>query len=116
MMQNKTEFEILSIHQYYSYTCFVCNEASTQLAHIIGATNLNRKLYGKRIIDHELNVLPACSLKHNDMIDIGRNSVIAKQIVSIIDTLDDLSDKREAINSLVIGNIKAHQSKSVPMA
>ena len=111
-MQNKTEFQILAIHQYYNFTCFVCPEASTQLAHIIGDTALNRKLYGKRIIDHELNVLPACNLDHNKKIDIGRNEQIAKQIVSIIDSMDDFDDKREAIQSIVKVNIDRKQEKT----
>ena len=106
------EFEQL-VHMYtiHDHKCFVTGNQATQRAHIIGNTLLNRKLYGKRIIDDPLNWLPCDSLKSNALIDIGRNERLTKWIVSVIDSMDDIQDKRELIEDIVRENIERKQCK-----
>ena len=109
-MKDSEKENVMDMYKHYDFSCFLCKSQATQRAHIIGNTLLNRKLYGRRIIDNPLNWLPACSLKHNKKIDIGRNSIIAKKIVSVIDSMDDYSDKQEQIEQVVMENIKAREA------
>ena len=110
-MTDTERVQVEQLYSDYNYKCFLCGERATQRSHIIGNTLLNKKLFGNRIISHPLNWLPACSLKHNALIDIGKNERLARWIVSIIDSMDDWSDKRELIESIVRENIQHKQSK-----
>jgi len=87
------------IYNRYGWNCFVCGKRANQLAHIVGNTLLMRRLYGKRIIDSEFNVLPVCGLKHNKLIDVGRDASKAKGIIKIIDDLEE--NKAERIGNKV---------------
>ena len=56
--------------------CEVCGEPlgmRQQMAHRIGNTQKNRKLYGDFIVDHKLNVGMTCSLECNGKLDISNN-------------------------------------------
>jgi len=109
---NELEFDqLVNMYTIHDHKCFVTGNQATQRAHIIGNTLLNRKLYGKRIIDNRLNWLPCNSLKSNALIDIGKNETLAKEIVSIIDSLMDEVDKRAEIADIVLKNIARKQGK-----
>ena len=57
--------------------CFVCgkplNEGQMQLAHKIGNTETNRKLYGSFFIDSTYNGELVCSLDCNASLDVGKS-------------------------------------------
>lgn len=95
-----------AMYQHYGYKCFVCGEPANQAAHIIGNTLLNRKLFGKRIVDHELNMLPACSLSHNKKIDIGKIPHNLSQVVYILESMFTDLEKRESLERLVREHIR----------
>jgi len=109
-MKDNEQENVMDMYRHYGYRCFLCKDPVTQRAHIIGKTLLNRKLYGNRIINNPLNWLPACCLEHNKKIDIGKSKIIAKKIVSIIDSMDDESDKRIEIENIVLDSIKAREA------
>ena len=112
-MTDSERVQIEQMYYDYNYQCFVCGEPVQNRAHIIGNTIPNRKVYGNRIINHPLNWLCACGNDNycNNLIDIGKNERLARWIVSIIDSMDDWSDKRELIEEIVRENIKAKKSK-----
>lgn len=68
--------------------CFVCgkplNEGQMQLAHRIGNTETNRKLYGSFFIDSTYNGEIVCSLDCNASLDVGKSKG------KILDTLADI--------------------------
>lgn len=57
--------------------CEVCGEPLStltgQMAHRIGNTELNRKIYGNFVVDHKFNVGMTCSLACNAKLDISKN-------------------------------------------
>ena len=110
-MRQKEIDDIKAMYSHYNYQCFLCERQATQRSHIIGNTLLNRKLYGRRIIDHPLNWLPACNLDHNKKIDIGRNRIIINEIVNIIDSMGDYEEKQQQIEYLVLESIKDKEGK-----
>lgn len=108
-MQNKTQDAILQIYEHYNYQCFICKSRAVQLAHLIGDTKSNRKRYGKDIIDNPLNVLPACNLKHNALIDISNNKIAESAIVDAITYAE--KGAREYIEDIVRENISRKVNK-----
>ena len=99
-MQNKSYTEILDTYAHYQYCCFVCGKRANQLAHIITNSKSNRKEYSAKIIDSKLNVLPACSLECNALIDTGKNTLLKNNIERYIRT-----GNRSQIEQLVRDNI-----------
>lgn len=55
--------------------CEVCGKTllTPQGAHRIANTEMNRKKWGSLIIDHPLNIAMVCSLKCNQVCNIGYN-------------------------------------------
>ena len=101
------------IYNYYNRQCFVCGGKSNQLAHIIGDTYCNVKIYGKEIIDHESNVLPACNLHHNSLIDISKNMIGEGKIAALIEEkILNGTETRRKINIIVRENIKRKRGKN----
>ena len=68
------------------YTCCNCGLSivrwlTSQRAHRIANTKVNRKKYGKHIIDHIDNWAAVCSLRCNDAMNIGNNPVECDKLV-----------------------------------
>jgi hypothetical protein len=92
--------------------CFVCFLPPNQKAHIIGNRKVNRKLYGNAVIDSELNLLPACSLHCNSLIDLGFHENLKEQVADIIESKNmDECDKRLEIEFIVNRNIERKKAK-----
>lgn len=72
--------------------CEVCGEPlspyNAQMAHRIGNTLLNRKVYGNHVVDHRLNVGMVCSLKCNAALDISKNPGECIRLCKKIYTMD----------------------------
>ena len=109
----KNEQELLEVmYNHYNYQCFVCLEPANQRAHIIGNTKLNRRVYGNEIIDNPLNWLPACSLKCNAKIDVGKNELLKERICLTIESEVLTNDeKRGIIEEMVKENIQRKEAK-----
>ena len=96
----KEKDQLERLYAHYGHRCFVCGKLAIQRAHIIGNTNLNRKLFGHGVINNPLNWLPVCSLKCNKKVDVGRNEK-AERIAIIINSAMFYEEKREAIEAIV---------------
>lgn len=105
-MQNKTFDDINNIYEHYNYACFICGKRANQLAHIISNSKNNRKEYSAKIIDSNLNVLPACNLECNALIDTGKNTLLKNNIERYIK-----SGNRAMIEQLVRDNIKRKKNR-----
>lgn len=79
-MDHKKQEMMESVYEEYGYRCFVCGKPANQLAHILGNRKDNKSKYGLEIINNPMNLLPACSLKCNALIDIGLQPEIAEFI------------------------------------
>ena len=63
-----------------------------QLAHRIAATKSALKKYGKAVIHHELNLVPACSLRCNAIQNIG---FIPDEVSELVDEIrNTIKEKR----------------------
>lgn len=71
MSLNVYDMKILKCEKQH-YKCGVCGELinpyTCQLAHRIPKTKFYLKLYGKKIIHHEFNMIAVCSLKCNSAV------------------------------------------------
>ena len=97
-----------------SNKCFACDEESSNLqnAHIIGNRKVNRKVYGYLVIDSPLNVLLACDLHCNSLIDLGFHELLKERVASIIESVDlSRDEKRAEIETIVRENIKRKKGK-----
>ena len=103
-MTTKEKMQLEEMYAHYGYRCFVTGEPATQRAHIIGNTLLNRRLFGKSVIDNPLNWLPVKDLKTNKLCDVGRNEK-AERIALIINSAMFYEEKKEAIEVIVRKNI-----------
>ena len=103
-MTAKEKLQLEELYEHYNYRCFVCGEPANQRAHIIGNTNLNRKLYGQGVVNNPLNWLPVCSLECNKLCDVGRNEK-AERIAIVINSAMFYEEKREGIETIVKENI-----------
>lgn len=96
--------------------CFVCHKvkhiSQLQSAHIIGNRKVNRKLYGDKVIDSELNTLPACDLHCNSLIDLGSQEMDKERVALIIESEMDFDDKREAVEGIVRANLQRKLNKN----
>lgn len=109
-MKDKEIQQIKSMYQHHNYRCFVCGKMADQRAHIIANTKLNRKLYP---VDNPLNWLPACGLKCNTKIDVGKNELLKERISLIIESgVLDETEKRSALEAIVKKNIQRKEGKS----
>ena len=70
------------------WTCQSCGKpilsGVPQLAHRIGQTKANLKLYGKEFIHHPLNMASVCSLRCNANLDISRNPAEVAKLIEAI--------------------------------
>lgn len=67
--------------------CHNCGLPATHICHRIAATKVNYRKYGKEIIDHNMNICPACSKKGtdcNDKANIGMKDIKCNRLVSLI--------------------------------
>ena len=99
-MTSKEKDQLEEMYAFYGHRCFLCGKAASQRAHIIGKTNLNRKLFGYGVINNPLNWLPVCSLECNKKVDVGRNER-AERVAIIINSAMFYEEKREAIEAIV---------------
>ena len=106
MKANEAE-KVKSMYLKYGHRCFVCGLSATQRALIISDTKTNRKVFGAEIIDNALNWLPACSLRCNSLIDVGKSPVIKGTISALIRQRDS-----SGIEKLVRGNIERKRMKA----
>ena len=106
-MKQAEKDAIERMYLHHDYMCFVCHHKVTQRAHIISNSKVNRKRYGSEIIDSPLNWLGACNLKHNALIDIGKNDLLIDLIVFYIQ-----HNNREDIEDIVRGNIERKRNKT----
>ena len=107
----QSEIDKLNImYAIYGYTCFICPKRANQRAHAVGNTDPNRGKYGKEIIDNIDNFYPACSIDHNDTIDLGKNDYLLNKVASIIKS--DVKNKRGLIEKIVLENVHRKRNKS----
>jgi len=74
------------IFKKYDYLCSFCGKpvniyGTSQLAHGIAKSKVNIKKYGEKVINHELNLFPVCSLYCNSRKNIGMNPEKTKELV-----------------------------------
>lgn len=104
---NRAEIDaIQKMYEYYDWRCFVTGNQATQRAHILANTRLNKKLYGKEIIDSPLNWLPCDGLASNALIDIGNSPVLCSMVTYYIST-----ENRTEIEDIVRENIERKRGK-----
>ena len=101
--------DINEMYSHYNYSCFICGIRASQRSHAIGNTKPNRKIFGNEIIDNPLNWLPACTISHNALIDLGKNYILMDKVAQLIRS--DKQDKRILIEEIVRENIKRKQDK-----
>ena len=94
--------------------CFVCSKAEgrMQLAHIIGNRKVNKRMYGSHVISSILNVLPACDLHCNSLIDLGSHEILKERVALIIESDITAEEKRESIEAIVRENINRKEKKN----
>lgn len=63
--------------------CQKCGKPAECIAHRIARTKVNYKIYGKYIIDHNINLTPSC-LKDNSYFNIGMNPNKCNKLVNLI--------------------------------
>jgi hypothetical protein len=61
-----------------------CNMKATQIAHRISKSKENYRIYGKEVIDHNINLTSVCCLEHNDSFNIGNKTRIANKLAEYI--------------------------------
>jgi hypothetical protein len=61
-----------------------CNKRATQIAHRIAQTKVNYGVFGKSIVDHNINMVPVCCLEHNSSFNIGNKPRIARKLAEYI--------------------------------
>lgn len=61
-----------------------CNNKATQMAHRICRSKTNYSIYGKEIIDHNINIVSVCCVEHNDRYNIGNKTRIANKLAEYI--------------------------------
>ena len=103
-MKQKEIEQLSAMYSRYYHKCFLCDKTATQRAHIIGNTKVNRRKYGKEIIDSPLNWLPACSLYHNSLIDIGHSTDVIADMIK--------GNNRPWIEAFVRENVSRKKGKS----
>ena len=94
-----------------NYKCFVCGGMANQNAHMIGNRKTNKKMYSRRVINSPLNVLPACSLHCNSLIDLGFHEELKEQVALLIESDMNLEEIVEAVQFIVKENIKRKEAK-----
>jgi len=73
------------------YKCAGCGFSirafgTEQLAHRIPKSVQNLKKYGDEVINHELNLVPVCSLRCNSRMNIGCKPI---EIIKLVDKIRD---------------------------
>ena len=81
------------------YICKVCGhplhwQGTAQLAHRIAQSKANVTRFGAHVVHHDLNLVPVCSLKCNDLCNIGFNPVAAQALADEINNLKEASHGR----------------------
>jgi hypothetical protein len=77
------------------YLCW-CGKKASQIAHRICSSKTNYKVYGKEVIDNNINLVPVCCLEHNDKVNIGNKIGTSKKLVQLIKSRgDDILTVRE---------------------
>ena len=76
--QYKLRYEIVN------YYCQKCNVPANQIAHRISKSKVNYKLYGKSIIDNNINLVAVCGLECNSFYNIGCSTEKINRLVSLI--------------------------------
>ena len=71
-----------------NYQCTICGQRATQIAHRIGQTKLNKKLYGNYIIDHVCNIKAVCSLECNKKVDVSEITNLNGVIEVLLDIIN----------------------------
>jgi len=56
----------------HNWSCQVCGNPANQIAHLIPQRKWLIEKYGERVINHNDNLLPACSLKCNDKLQLSQ--------------------------------------------
>lgn len=110
MKANERE-KIRELYAEQHYQCHVCKKPVTQRSHILGNTQLNRKLYGDSVIDSKENWRGVCSLECNKKCDIGKGTLLAEVVFQTITADIDYSDKKLFIDDLIIEHRKAGEAK-----
>lgn len=79
------------------YRCQHCGKLATQIAHRIARLKTNYKIYGKEIIDSNLNIVSVCSLSCNDKFSITYKPMKCKKLIDLIKERGDEEFKSEEI-------------------
>ena len=71
-----------------NWTCQVCGEFATQLAHRIPQSKMNIRKYGKRVIHHPLNLVSVCGLRCNSSVIVHgeEERALVCEILDLIDS------------------------------
>jgi 5-methylcytosine-specific restriction endonuclease McrA len=67
-----------------SYICQGCGSPATQQAHRIARTKVNYRVYGKEVVDHNINTVSSC-YRCNDSFNIGNKPRKAKRLAEYIE-------------------------------
>lgn len=104
-MRAKEKFEATefrdSLFTIAGWRCVVCGgplrEGVPQLAHRVARTKSRLDKYGTAVMDHALNLVPVCCLKHNDRVNIGNQTLVAH---ALLDRIIRITTGRESYPSL----------------
>lgn len=89
-----------------NYVCQKCSVYATHIAHRIANEKVNRKKYGKEVIDHNFNIVSVCSSKGkgcNDSYNIGNKPNQCKKLVELIIKQGDERLSTVYINNYIKG-------------
>jgi hypothetical protein len=67
-----------------SYQCQKCGNRATQIAHRCAKTKTNYKVYGKDVIDHNMNLASVCGLSCNSSFNCANRPLKAERLVNLI--------------------------------
>ncbi len=110
MKDNERE-KIRELYAEQNWKCHICGKPITQRAHILGDTQLNRKLYGDKIIDSKVDWRGVCDLDCNKSVDIGKGSLLAEVAFQIMNSDESYEDKRALIDDLIIEKNEIREAK-----
>lgn len=104
-MRPKEKFEANefrdSLFTIAGWRCIVCGgllrEGVPQLAHRVARSKSRLEKYGSAVMDHALNLVPVCCLKHNDACNIGNQTLVAH---ALLDRIIRVTTGREGYPSL----------------
>lgn len=61
-----------------------CNRKTTQIAHRLARTKVNYSVYGKEVIDHNINLVSVCCLEHNSYYNLANKPRKARKLAGYI--------------------------------